>query len=86
MEGVFESVSEVSVKVCVNEWIECWIEVTDPEEYRNQNIGAGTQFGSTERCYHIPQEERQPAQKENSWTKGKKKKTLINYFDLTLIN
>lgn len=84
LQSVLECISEVTVEVCINDGIKRRVEVTDPEENGNEDVGAGTELRPTERCYHIPKEERQPAQKKNSCSwhvavprkKSKKRKAI----------
>jgi hypothetical protein len=66
LQSVLECISEVTVEVCINDGIECRVEVADPEENRDEDVGTGTQLGPTQRGDHIPKEEGKPAQKEHS--------------------
>lgn len=53
-QRVAESVPEVAVEVSVDDRIEGWVEVADPEESRHERIGSWTALSSAKRCYHIP--------------------------------
>lgn len=54
LKRVLESVSEVAIEVCIDEWVEGRVEISDPEQDSDQNVWTRTQIGATERRYHIP--------------------------------
>lgn len=55
MEGVLESLPEVAVEVGVDQRVEGGVEVADPEQHADHNVGAVAGVAA-EGCYHVPVE------------------------------
>lgn len=53
MQCVLERLSEVPIEVSVYQRIQCGIEVADPEQYGDQDVGARTGVAA-QRCRHVP--------------------------------
>jgi hypothetical protein len=64
-QRVAKSFPKIFVEVGVNKRIESRIEVADPEEDLDDDVGTVTQF-TAQRDAHVPDKERQPAKNESS--------------------
>ena len=65
-EDVRESVLEVSVGHDVDDRVKCGVEVSDPEEDGDDDVGAGAPVLAADRHCQVPGEKREPAQQEGA--------------------
>ena len=76
-ENVCEGILEVPVGHDVDDWVECGVEISNPEKDGDDDVGTGALVLAADRHCQVPREKGKPAKEESSHHDAKGHEGLV---------